>query len=118
MLGDSESLVAEMNRLQNFVNGVLDRSVRNADDLMLLRGVSQGRQNVETLARLALVSVAEQQRQAQETPYNVEVSTEPQDVAEVLRILIDAGAAVPPVEDTRHNGAVEGVVVAEEGVAT
>lgn len=53
MLANSESLIAEMNRLHEYVDGVLQRGVTNNDDRLILMAVREGRANVDSVAKIA-----------------------------------------------------------------
>ncbi len=66
MLASSESLIAEMNKLHAYVQRVLERGEMAGNDDLVLRGVSQGQRNVETLAKLGPVSEIEQRIKALE----------------------------------------------------
>jgi hypothetical protein len=52
MLASTESLIAEMNRLHDYVTRVLERGEAARDDRLVLYGVAQGRGNVEALAKI------------------------------------------------------------------
>jgi hypothetical protein len=66
MLASSESLIAEMNRLHSYVVRVLQRGEAAGDDDLVLRGVSQGQRNVETLMRLGPIGEVEARLKALE----------------------------------------------------
>ncbi len=66
MLASTESLIAELNRLQAYVNDVLERGKQTGDDRLILLAVKEGRGDVESLAKLGPLSDFEQRLSALE----------------------------------------------------
>lgn len=104
---DAQSLAARMAELEGHVDDVLASSKRAQDDRTRLMAVGEGRRNVESLLRLAVLAHAEQQQAAGQDawldgPGHPGEPLTPVEIGEVLRELIRGGAAVPTRDDDAY----------------
>jgi hypothetical protein len=123
MLADTDSLIAEMNRVHAYVHEVLEHGRVAGDDRLILMGVDSVRRNVDTLLRITQDAPLKQQiRELQQQIAlrdallaNIRLATNadqqqpmlpippPDDIRFILRTLIEAGAAIDPARDGNMN---------------
>ena len=109
----AEALAARMAELEADVREVRERSKRRRDDRTLLAAVAQGRGNVETFAKLAMLLAAQDRAEAGADTATVDAEPrmiaapateyltmphDPEQIRIVLQYLIEAGAAIPRAE--------------------
>lgn len=103
---DAEALAARMAQLEGHVDDVLANSKRAHDDRMRLMAVAQGRNNVETLARLAVLRAAElqaDQASVQEDARTVvAIPGDAPSIRDRIRIILESGGVEQPDEYRRR----------------
>lgn len=65
---DTQALIAKLEELDDAVHRVLSRGESGGDDRLVLLAVKEGRSNVETLARIGVVSDLERRMALLESP--------------------------------------------------